>query len=95
MPTEIRQIDDPESRRIFLRVEGEMFAADAELLVRIAGEMYETTGKCVVIDLADLDLLDSEAASVLRPLAEREGISIEGVETFVQTSIDTAERHGI
>jgi len=93
MPTEIKQIRDEAARRTVLRVSGEMFRDDAVLLARIAHEVVCDTSDAVVIDLADLDLLDSEAAHVLRQLAGERGFTIEGTETLLQNAIDEAERH--
>lgn len=69
-----------------------MLGADASLVEKIAAEARAETGHRIVIDLADLDLLDSEAASVLRRLADREGFSIDGGEIFLQSAVDMAER---
>jgi len=93
MPTEIKQVRDEAGKRTVLRVSGEMFRDDAELLGRIADEIAETTGDLVTLDLADLDLLDSEAAHILRQLAEQQGYALAGMDVFLQTAIDAAERH--
>jgi anti-anti-sigma regulatory factor len=69
-----------------------MLADDAALVEKIARTARSETGNNVVVDLADLDFLDSDAASILRRLAEREGFSIEGGEIFLQSAIDMAER---
>jgi anti-anti-sigma factor len=92
MATQITQIDLPERRRTILRVEGEMFREDAELLERIAGCIAPEAGTRIVLDLADLDFLDSEAASVLKRLEDDNGYEIEGVEIFLQSAVDMAER---
>ena len=94
MATHINQIDHDEIRTSTLRVEGEMFYEDAVLLERIAVEIRSETGNKVAIDLADLDFLDSDAAPILRRLAELEGFAIEGMEIFLQTAVDSVERHG-
>lgn len=91
MATKITQIDLPERRRTILRVEGEMFREDAELLEKIAGSITPT-GTSIVLDLADLDFLDSEAASVLKRLEDENGYEIEGIEIFLQSAVDMAER---
>lgn len=93
MPTEITQVDAADSNKTILRVSGEMLGGDVHVVERIAKSIREETGREIIIDIADLDLLDSDAAPALRRIAEREGISIEGVEAFVQASIDQAERH--
>ncbi len=92
MATHITQIDDNEHQRTVLRVEGEMRLDDALLLERIAADIQTDQDTCVTIDLADLDLLDSEAAPILRRLDNRIGIRIEGVETFLQTAVNAAEK---
>ena len=94
MPTHITQIDDTENSRTVLRVEGEMTAEDALLLERIATGIQNETQTSVTVDLADLDFLDSDSAAVLRRLDQRAGISIEGVETFLQTAVNVAEKQG-
>ena len=75
-----------------MQVEGEMLLDDALLLERIATDLHEETGAHVAVDLADLDFLDSDSASVLKRLDNRPGISIEGLEIFLQSAIDAAER---
>ncbi|MCC7309277.1 MAG: hypothetical protein IT173_17080 [Acidobacteria bacterium] len=92
MPTHITQIDDTERRRTVLRVEGEMMLDDALLLERSASDIQIVLDPCVTIDLADLDFLDSESATVLRRLDSRTGFQIEGIETFLQTAINSAEK---
>ena len=92
MATKITQVDLPERRRTILRVEGEMFREDALLLEKIAGCIGPETGTNIIIDLADLDFLDSESASVLKRLQDENGYEIEGVEIFVQSAVDMAER---
>lgn len=94
MPTQINQIDHAEIRTTMLRVDGEMFQQDAELLERIAVEIRSDTGNKIVIDLADLDFLDSDAAPILRRLDDLDGFAIEGMETFLQSAVNSAERHG-
>ncbi|HMQ02775.1 MAG TPA: hypothetical protein PKD26_02560 [Pyrinomonadaceae bacterium] len=92
MPTHITQIDDNEHQRTVLRVEGEMLLDDALLLERIASDIQTDLDTCVTIDLADLDFLDSDSAAVLRRLDNRVGVRIEGMETFLQTAINAAEK---
>jgi anti-anti-sigma factor len=92
MPTQINQIDLPDRRRTILRVDGDMLREDALLLERVVINILDSTGHSVVIDLADLDFMDSDAASVLKRLADRGEIEIEGVAIFLQSAIDMAER---
>jgi anti-anti-sigma regulatory factor len=92
MPTQITQIDHPDSRRTVLRVEGDMLFDDAILLEKIAKCISSDNGNNIVVDLSDLDFLDSEAASILRRMENLDGFSIEGSETFLQSAVDMAER---
>jgi anti-anti-sigma factor len=92
MPTQINQIDLYDRRRTVLRVDGEMLRDDAELIERLVGCITDDLGHTIVIDLADLDFIDSEAASVLRKLEESGAVEIEGVEIFLQSAVDMAER---
>ena len=92
MPTNIIQIVDESTNRIILRIEGDMLLEDALLLEKIAVEMRGDSGH-LTIDLADLDFMDSESAPVLRRLATVNGFTIEGMEIFLQSAIDSAERN--
>lgn len=94
MPTHITQIDDNEHQRTVLRVEGDMMLDDALLLERIASDIQTDLDTCVTIDLAELDFLDSESAVVLRRLDNSIGVRIEGMETFLQTAVNAAEKLG-
>ncbi|MEP7075634.1 MAG: hypothetical protein ABI878_07455 [Acidobacteriota bacterium] len=92
MPTNIQQIDDLDRGKTVLRVEGEMLLDDALLLERIALGLESEFGTRVLIDLADLNYFDSEAASILKRLDDRYGIEITGMEIFLQTMVNSAER---
>lgn len=95
MATQIEQIDDAAGHRTVLRVSGELLYNDAVLIERIATAAHQENGKRVAIDLADIDFLDSEAAPILKRLSENDNYSIEGIEIFLQSTIDQAERHGV
>ena len=92
MPTNIIQTVNEEHGSVTLRVEGDMLLEDALLLEKIAMGMRGENFREVVIDVADLDFLDSESAPVLRRLAKEHGFKIEGMEIFLQSAIDSAER---
>jgi len=92
MPTQINQIDLADERRTVLRVEGEMLLDDAILVEKIATSINEKNRNQIRIDLADLDLIDSEAASILKRLSDREDFEIVGAEIFLQSAVDMAER---
>lgn len=91
MATKITQIDYDDDGATMLRVEGEMYLEDALLLEKIAAGIRSDLGSRIVFDLADLDLLDSEAAGVLKRLGSSRGYEIIGMETFVQSAINEAE----
>ena len=93
MPTQITQIDDNENRRTVLRIEGEMTIEDARLLEKIAAQLRDSSEFPVVIDLAELDFMDSEAASVLKSM-QLDGYRLDGVEIFLQTVVNESERKG-
>jgi anti-anti-sigma regulatory factor len=92
MPTQINQIDLYDRRRTVLRVEGEMLREDAELIERLVGCISDDLGHTIVLDLADLGFIDSEAAPILKGLEDRGDVEIEGIEIFVQSAVDMAER---
>lgn len=91
MPTKITQVEDVERKKTILHIEGEMFYDDAILLQKIALQMRGELNRNLTLDLADLDLLDSESASILRQM-EREGFLLEGLDIFLQKTIDETER---
>ena len=79
MPTQITRDDSAPGGNTALRVEGEMFREDAVLIERLANEIAAENQTSVVIDLADLDFMDSEAASILKRLQDTGNVRIEGV----------------
>ncbi|HEX6126984.1 MAG TPA: hypothetical protein VFZ23_16545 [Pyrinomonadaceae bacterium] len=92
MPTNITQTIDETDGRMILRVEGDMMLDDALLLEKLALEMRTHYGRNLTLDLADLDFLDSESAPVLKRLEREHGFTIEGMEIFLQSAVDSAER---
>ena len=88
MATQITQSEG--NGNVIFRVEGEMLLEDALLLERLIDT--EVSIKPIVVDLADLDFLDSDAADVLRRLQTENGVTLEGTEIFLQSAIDLAER---
>ena len=92
MATQITQRDNSEEGVTTLQVEGDMLLDDALLIQRIADSVIAETAHKVVIDLADLDFMDSDAAAILRQLTKNSGVVIEGVEIFLQSAVDMAER---
>jgi anti-anti-sigma regulatory factor len=91
MATQITQIDGTNTVSVILRVKGELLIEDAHLIGRISRDLANE-GRDVTLDLADIDFLDSESASVLRSL-EFEGIfEMVGLEIFLQHAVNAAER---
>lgn len=95
MPTQITQLDDEENDRSILRVEGQLLRDDAELLGRIATDLTNSSGREIVLDLADVDFIDSEAASVLKHLQFSNIFEITGVEILLQNAVNEVERHDL
>lgn len=94
MPTSITQFDDRERNKIVLRVEGDLKLDDALLLERIALDLRIENEKNLTLDFADLDLMDSESAPVIRRLEIEHGFEIEGLQFFLQKMVEEAEgRH--
>ena len=92
MPTTITEIIDEERGKRILRVEGELTGEDAILLEKIALEMREESGQNLTLDLADLDFLDSESAPILKRMEHKHGFEIEGIEIFLQSAVNQAEK---
>lgn len=90
MPTQITQVRDEGATR--LKVEGELLRDDASLIKSLVVDLLETPNENIVIDLADLDYLDSEGAHILSNLAAFNRVSIEGIEIFLQTAVNEVER---
>ena len=95
MATTITQIENSATNGTVLKVEGEMLIDDALLLEKIALGIKAETGADIDIDLADLDFLDSDSAAVLKRLSDNHGFAIKGMEIFLQTAINDAERTAI
>lgn len=93
MPTNLTQVEDIELGKTILRVEGSLNFEDAILLEKIALEMRNEDGKNLILDLADVHFLDSESAPILRRLENKHGFEIVGIEIFLQTIVNEAEKH--
>ncbi len=92
MPTHITQVEDPEREIIILRVEGDLMHDDAILLEKIALGMRSENEKDLILDLSDLDLMDSESAPVIKRLEVEHGFKVEGLHFFLQKMIQKAEK---
>ena len=91
MPTNITQLESEDGTRTILRVKGSLTLIDAELLERICRDLREKSKAQLVIDLTDLNFLDSDSASVLQRLKQN-GAELEGLHYFIQKEIDLVER---
>ncbi len=91
MPTTINQIEDSETGNVILRVGGSMEFEDAVLLEKIALEMRSELGKNIIIDLADLNFLDSDGAAILKRIEREHNFTIEGMEIFLQSVVNETE----
>lgn len=69
-----------------------MFLDDALLLEKIALEMRDEIGRNITLDLADLDLLDSESAAILKRMQRQHNFEIEGLEFFLQKVVEETEK---
>ena len=93
MPTTFTEIEDTERGKIILRIEGSMLQDDAILLEKIALDLREQRGRNLTLDLSDLDFLDSDSAPILKRLEREHGFEFEGIEYFLQTIVNEAEKH--
>jgi anti-anti-sigma factor len=94
MSTHIVQENQSSSGITTLRVTGEMTADDAEILARLASEIGAEQHAAIVIDIAGLSFIDSEAAAIIRRSAAEHRYTITGGAEFLQTAVDGVERSG-
>lgn len=95
MPTNIVQVEDAERGKTILRVDGSMTVEDAVLLEKIALDLRGQLGKNLTIDLADLNFLDSDGASVLKRMEDNHGFEIEGLLIFLQRAVEENEQRTV
>lgn len=92
MPTSMTQVEDTERGKTLLRVEGSLMKEDAVLLEKIVIDMREQLNKNITLDLADLDFMDSESASILKRIEREHGFELEGLEFFLQKAVSQSEK---
>jgi anti-anti-sigma regulatory factor len=92
MPTQITQIEDTESGKTILHVQGSMMLDDAILLEKIALDIRSKTQKNITLDFSDLNFLDSESAPILKRLEREYKFEIEGLMIFLQKIVEETER---
>ena len=93
MPTHITQIEDTESGKTVLHVEGSMMLEDAMLLEKIALDMRSKIKKNITLDFADLNFLDRESAPILKRLEREYNFEIAGLMIFLQKIVDETVRN--
>jgi anti-anti-sigma regulatory factor len=91
MSVRISLVDEQESGRTILRVEGALRLEDAELLENPCRDLREQAKRNMVVDLSGLTFLDSDSASVLCRLEARPEITLTGLHLFTRQMI---EGHG-
>ena len=107
MPLRITQIEDSSDHKIeqvqskgndqvldsmiVLKVEGSLYLEDAELLERICRDIGKESHGFLTLDLADLNFLDSESASVLCRLRREQGVRLEGLHLFIEKVVELTE----
>lgn len=74
-----------------LKVEGSLYVEDAELLERICRDIGNESHGLLALDLADLNFLDSESASVLCRLRREQGVKLEGLHLFIEKVVELTE----
>lgn len=92
MPTHIKQLRDEDRKSTTLKIEGDLLHDDAVLIRNLVIDLLDVPDERVVVDLADLDYLDSEAAHILNNLTALSRVTIEGIEIFLQTAVNDVER---
>jgi ABC-type transporter Mla MlaB component len=80
-----------ESDEIVLMVEGTLYKRDAELLERICRDLASQTRKGIKLELSNLSFLDSDSAAVLCSLKRELGVSLEGLQLFIEKVVELAE----
>jgi anti-anti-sigma factor len=108
MPTRITQIENccsksqslkykgrsnsSDEERTILKVEGTVHLKDAELLERICRDIAAETGRKITLDLASIDFIDSDSASVLCQLKHQQDVRLEGLHLFIENVIRLADK---
>ena len=76
-----------------LRVEGELFLKDAEIVERACADLRERLpASAITLDLSDLTFFDSESASVLCRVRTGQRVKLDGLQISVQRAVELADR---
>lgn len=91
MTTRITQVEDQHRNRIVLKLEGTISTADARLLEQICSDLRKAATHCITIDLAGVDFLGNEGASILCRLKSIPELTLQGMHLFVHQIIEATE----
>jgi anti-anti-sigma factor len=87
-----RRRNSSDDQRTVLKVEGTLHLKDAELLQRICRDVAAETGRGITLDLASIDFIDSDSASLLCHLKHQQDVRLEGLHLFIENVIRLAEK---
>lgn len=93
MTTRITQVEEQDSDKTTLRVEGSLHIEDAEVLEMTYTSLRAVRVQTIKIDLSNISFLDSESASVLCRLRKL-GAELVGLHFFIQRVMELAENSG-
>ena len=95
MPTRITQVAGREEKAIVLRVEGDLFRRDAEIIELTCTDLrHSLPASEITLDLADLTFFDSESASVLCRMRRVLKVKLDGLQLSLQRVVELADRVG-
>ncbi|SRR6266404_947090 len=81
-------VDEPAT----FKVEGTLYVEDAELLEKICRDASRKSGRPVVVELSDLCFLDNESAAILCRMKREQGVSLKGLNLFIEKVVELAEQ---
>jgi hypothetical protein len=88
MAVRISRTEDPETHRLFLRVEGALTGEDAQLLAQQCVPLLHDAEWGVEIDLAAVTFIDEAGAAVVRRLSQSPAVALTGCQLFTQQMIE-------
>jgi hypothetical protein len=88
MAVRISRTEDPETHRLFLRVEGALTGEDAQLLAQQCVPLLHDAEWGVEIDLAAVTFIDEAAAAIVRRLSQSHAVSLTGCQLFTQQMLE-------
>jgi anti-anti-sigma regulatory factor len=88
MAGRIFRTEEPETHRLFLRVEGALTGEEAQLLAQQCVPCLHEAGWGVEIDLAAVTFIDAAAAAVVRRLSQSPAVSLTSCQLFTQQMLE-------